>query len=563
MNFRIAVLFLFILGWIHGNCHAQEVYLKIQGADSISSHKIDSLGYKKVFENLLGMNQELDSLTRRLQRIGYIENQFGEIKKINDSTYGTTIDLKQYFDTIYIYYTKTTLNPDDLKIFSEEITDAYFTVPIQQLESVLTGLNNKLANQGQPFLELQLTDIGKRDENNLSGQLEVRLKMKRKIDKIVIRGYEKFPKSFLKHMINIRTGMEYNLGDIRTKSEELSNLRFANQVRPPETLFTSDSTTLYFYVEKTKSNSFDGFLGFGTNEETNKLQFDGYLNLNLVNSLNFGETLQLNYKSDENDQQTLNLRTQLPYLFKSPIGVDLKLNIFKKDSTFTTVSQSADLYYQLKANKNLYAGISAVQSNDLLDESRTEVGDLNSTFANLKYEWVRPDVNSLLFPVSFNLLAGIGIGQRKTDSTSVAQQRFELNVFKIFKLNDRNSIFLRLLSAGLLSDDYYDNELLRFGGINNIRGFEENTLVGSLYGILNSEYRYQLSNTIYIHTIVDAAYLENDLIKSREKLFGYGFGFGLLTRAGLLRFNYANGKFDGQKFKLANSKIHISLNASF
>ncbi|MBT8259200.1 MAG: hypothetical protein KJO49_12050, partial [Bacteroidia bacterium] len=245
------------------------------------------------------------------------------------------------------------------------------------------------------------------------------------------------------------------------------------------------------------------------------------------------------------------------------VGVDLNLNIFKKDSSFTTVSQSADLFYQLKPNQNIFAGISAVQSNDLLDENQSGISDLNSTFLNLKYEWTQPNLNSLLFPVGFNLEAGVGFGERQSDTSKVGQQRFVLNSSKIFKLNDRNSIFLRLQSAGILSEDYFDNELLRFGGINNIRGFEENTLVANLFGVLNSEYRYQLSNTIYIHTILDAAYFENDLAKTKEKLFGYGFGFGLLTRAGLLRFNYANGKFDGQKFKLTNSKIHISLNASF
>ena len=105
--------------------------------------------------------------------------------------------------------------------------------------------------------------------------------------------------------------------------------------------------------------------------------------------------------------------------------------------------------------------------------------------------------------------------------------------------------------------------MLRFGGINSIRGFEENSLFSSLFGLINTEYRYQLNHSIYVHSIIDAAYFENKILNAKEKLFGYGFGFGILTQAGLFRFNYANGKSENQKFKLSNSKIHLSLVANF
>ncbi len=563
MNFRSFFLLLIICALLPEKAEAQRLYLKISASDERSELVLDSIGIKSVFDDRLSMDRELDSLAGVLNRMGFIENRIGSVLKINDSTYSARVDLNRRFDTIYIYYLNTGLNRDDFEPYFEDVTDEYILSKIQNIETRLNGLNRKLANRGQPFLELQLIDIRKRDDKNLQADLVIRKKRSRRIDKLVIRGYEKFPKSFLKHLLRIRTGSTYDLDAIRRKSEELNNLRFANQQRPPETLFTADSTTLYFYLEKTKSNSFDGFLGFGNNEQTNKLEFDGYLNLNLINSLNFGETLQLNYKSDENDQQTLNIRSQLPYLFGSPLGIDLNLNIFKKDTTFTTVSQSADLFYALSPNQNISAGISAIQSNDLLNSGREDIEDLRSTFVNLKYQKFTTNRSSLLFPIPFSLEAGIGLGSRRNDSSDVNQQRYQLNVSKILSLNERNSIFLRLQSSGLISDDYFDNELLRFGGINNIRGFEENTLVASLFGVLNTEYRYQLSSTIYVHTIIDAAYFENDLIKSNGKLFGYGFGFGLITRAGLFRFNYANGKFDNQNFKLANSKIHISLNATF
>ena len=47
---------------------------------------------------------------------------------------------------------------------------------------------------------------------------------------------------------------------------------------------------------------------------------------------------------------------------------------------------------------------------------------------------------------------------------------------------------------------------------------------------------------------------ENKIIESKEKLFSVGLGFGILTKAGLFRLIYANGKSEKQNFTLNNSK---------
>ena len=63
--------------------------------------------------------------------------------------------------------------------------------------------------------------------------------------------------------------------------------------------------------------------------------------------------------------------------------------------------------------------------------------------------------------------------------------------------------------------------------------------------------------------MIDAAYFENDLTDTKNKLFGFGFGLGLLTKAGLFRLNYSSGKTEDIPFKISDSKIHVSLTANF
>ena len=195
--------------------------------------------------------------------------------------------------------------------------------------------------------------------------------------------------------------------------------------------------------------------------------------------------------------------------------------------------------------------------------SISNIEDYNSIFYNFQYQIIKSQYTNLLFPSNFNFDVKIGLGNRKNNGNRVNQALYEVNAYKIFNLNIKNNIFLRVKSQGVQSKNYFINELLRFGGINSIRGFEENTLLATLYGFINLEYRYNLSPSIYIHTITDAAYLNNSLDNLNEKLYGFGFGLGVLTKAGLLKLVFANGKTENQSLKFSNSKIHLSLNAKF
>jgi hypothetical protein len=544
---------------------SQNLYLKIDGYTDSETTVIDSLNYVKNHQDYTSIKLEVDAIQNTLYKLGYIENELKDFNKKNDSTFYSLIHLKEKFSTIYIYYNKQDIDNSILNMISKNVFDNYFELDFTEVENALAFINSKISAKGLPFSKLYLSNIKIKDSSNLESELIIESsKQKRTINNIIIKGYEKFPKSYLKHYLKIKPKQVFDLKRIRNKTEQLNNLNFANEVKSPEVLFSKDSTSLYLYLEKAKSNAFDGFLGFGTNEKTNRLEFDGYLNLNLTNNLNYGESFRLLYKSDENDQKTFETNISLPYLFKSPIGIDLLLRIFKRDSSFTTINQSVKLHYQINSKHKVYAGIISTESNNLLKENFSlTINDYNTKYYTFAYQFLKPQSSNLLFPVNSKLYFITNFGNRKTTNKSEKQSQFTINAFKIFNLNPNNSFYLRINGSNLISPTYFENELIRFGGINSIRGFEENSLFSSLYGLINTEYRFQLNKSIYVHSIIDAAYFENKIINTKEKLFGYGFGFGILTKAGLFKFNYANGKTENNRFKLSNSKIHLSLTTSF
>ncbi|APY08993.1 hypothetical protein BWZ20_12105 [Winogradskyella sp. J14-2] len=546
-------------------CHqisGQSLSLNVLGENEIKTKVLDSIGYVKLFDNYNGIESELKKLKNKLTRLGYIDTSTDSIVRKNDSLFNVSLFLGKKINVIRVNYSND-FNQRLLSFINHKAGKGYFEVSITKLENTLNTLNSKIAEQGDPFSTLQLINISKEHSELISADLKIVTNQKRRIDKIMVKGYEKFPVSYIKRFLKLKTGKTFNLNEIKKRVELLEDLRFAKKIREPEVLFTKDSTTLYLYVEKAKTNNFDGFLGFGTNENTNKIEFDGYLDLRLVNNLNYGETINLFYKSDEIDQQTFRAEADLPYLLRSPVGIQAGLSIFRKDTTFSNAKQYAKVNYQINAQHRVAVGVSLTKSTNLLNNNTSILNDYTTNYYTLGYTYTKPQYYDILFPVNFWFDFSTGFGNRENDLGKQSQTVFNLDTYKIFNLNPKNSIYTRLSGALLSSNDYLDNELFRFGGINSIRGFEENSLVANIYGVINTEYRYRLNKGIFVHSVLDAAYFENQITDTKEKLFGFGFGLGLLTNAGLFRLNYSSGKSENRQFRFSDSKVHVSLTATF
>ncbi len=540
---------------------AQALQLKITSADTLHLEVIETIGYTKTFEEFTSLETQISSFTAQLYQLGYIEAQVLEISTDRPSVVAT-IALGPKYERILLYADNELFSFLELESRNDLENKTYYGVDVSDLESILNKLTALLTSKSHPFASVSLKNISPINKTTLRADLVVEKKQPRQLQSVEIKGYEKFPRSFIKQYLGIKTNTPFDLKAIRSKTEALNQLNFTNQLRPAEVLFTQDTTRVYLYLEKTKSNRFDGFLGFGSDETSGDLEINGYLNLNLVNNLNFGESFRLNYRSDENDLKTFETQLTLPYLFKSPIGSELQLNIIKKDSTFTTAEQAASLYYQINPKQKVFFGIKSSQSNALTTEIINTIEDYRTSAYELRYMYQQRNPQNILVPLKRFFEVRLSKATRKTTDTKTNQTVYTLNASNVFSLNLKNSVYVRLNAQGINSESYLQNELLRFGGINAIRGFEENSISATQFGILASEYRYQLSPTLYMHSIIDAAYFKTP-IQSDQKLFGFGFGFGLLTEAGLLKFNLANGKTETQSFKFSDSKVHLSLTATF
>ena len=541
--------------------NAQEISLKLKGHSPADQEVLESLAAAVIFENVAALEDEIEHIQKQLYNKGYISLKYLGLKN-EKLEYTAEFELGPAYKSILIFGHSSLFRPLGYTIEKDlDSNQFYVEVPISVLENTLEQLSKTLADKSYAFATLQLQNIQPEDEIKIKAELVIDKGTKRTLQNIKVLGYDKFPPSYIKHFLGIKIRKSFRLERIKSQMELLNQLPFAQLKRPAEVLFTKDSTSVYLYLEKIKSNRFDGFIGFGTDETTGKIEFDGYLDLNLINNLNFGESLKLNYKSDEIDQKTLDIALQLPYLFGTPLGSTLNLNIFKKDSTFTTAQQGIKLFYQLNENQQLGLGIRLQQSNAITNTSDAFVEDFDSQFYEINYNYSKRQKTDLLFPVQRQFEMSVAFGKRSAAS-ELNQRQIRLKGFQILNLNPKNSIFLKVHLEELQSDQYLLNELLRFGGITSVRGFRENSLFATRLGLLCSEYRYRLSPGLFVHSVMDAGYFQ-DANNTNYQIFGFGFGFGLRSNGGLLRLTYANGKTKNIPFDLSESKVHLSFTSTF
>lgn len=548
-------LFLFVVFVIFSwNISAQQLYLKISGQTEKETKLIDSIGYILKHVNAKAISDENNAFAEKLTKNGFLENQIIENKKSNDSTFSFQYSLGSKINFIHIYIGEANASLFDTKKDT-------LIIPFSESEPFLNTTLKKLEATGFSMAKVSLANIQMK-KKFIIADLKITLEKQRQLNDIVINGYDKFPEGHKKNIKRLYRNKVFNQQNLEKLYNDFEKFRFVKQTKYPEILFTTDSTKVYVYLEKAKSNTFDGYIGF-TNNDQKKLIFSGYVDLVLHNALNSGEKLSLYWKSDGLDQKTFNLGLELPYIFKSPLGLKAQLNIFKQDSTFQNTQTNIDLGYYFNYNTRLYLGYQATESSDIQNVNTTSLNDFENSFVTSNFEFVAFKNDDFLFPEKTNINLKIGVGKRNSNLGTNNQFFGNFSVSHNFYLNNKNIISLKSQNYYLQSDSYIINELFRFGGINSIRGFNENSLQGNLFSSILTEYKYVLAPSIYVHSIIDYGYFQDKTSNIKDSLLGLGFGFGLLTKNGLFNIVYANGSTKEQTVKLSNSIVHISFKANF
>jgi len=550
---RFLFIFLFFLQFSFG----QTFTMNIEGENSVEKKQIDSLKYTEKHPTVATILKEKEKFDLKLQVNGFFQAKLIRQEKQNDSTFLFLYSIGKQISEIDVYIGKN--SKETLKII--QVEKDTISLKINSVESWMQSKISLLESKGYSLAKMKLTNhrqIGKKIHANL----EIETSNKRNVEDLVVLGYDKFPENIKQNWLKKLKKRTFNQELVKETNDYFSSLPFITQTKYPEILFTDNSTKIYAYLEKAKPNKFDGFIGFSSDEDNN-LIFNGYLDLSLQNIFNSGEKFNLFWKNDGKQQTSFHLGTELPYLFKSPIGIKGDLRIFKRDSTFQNTMTDLNLGYYFTYSKKAFFGYQSSKSVDIQKINSSFLNSFTNTFFTFSFEYNKRNINDFLFPEKTIFLLKSGIGNRTISSERSLQFFSQLDVSHVLYLNPKNNIKLKNQTFYLNSNNYIINELYRFGGINSIRGFRENSLQANLYSGLMFEYNYILAPNIYVHSITDYGYFQDKASDIKANLLGLGFGFGLLTKNGVFNLIYANGSTNEQTIKLSNSIIHISFKTTF
>ncbi|QSW87396.1 hypothetical protein J0383_13980 [Flavobacterium endoglycinae] len=552
------------------SAYSQNLYLKINGTNNIENQIIDSINYTTNHPNLKSLFNEIEKTSKTLSKKGFINNKTLSINKINDTTYNSIINLKERIKTIHIY-----IGINNSFFSSNKKQKDTIILPYDQVENYLNNKIIEAEKNGYSLNKIKLENIRK-EKSIIYADLNFKSEKKRSLNSIILNyknedSKDFFPKGYLKQLNKKYLNKTFNQEIIKELYNEINSYEFLSQTKYPEILFTNDSTKVFVYIEKRKANTFDGYIGF-SNDENKKAILNGYLDISLLNTLHAGEKFSLYWKSDGNQQKTFNTKLELPYIFKSPFGIKAQLNIFKQDSTFQNTKTAIDLGYYINYNSKLYLGYQSTESSDIQNINNSTISDFDNSYITSTYEYKRIDLNNNLLPQKAFLNSIIGFGKRETNNdTETAQPSkqfyINLNATYNFELNTKNFININSQNFYLDSKNYISNELFRFGGMNSIRGFSENSLQANFYSAILTEYRYMFSKNTYIHSVTDYA-IYQDLTnisnpKKIKKLIGIGIGAGIQTKSGILRIILTNGHENQQEIQLYNTIVNICYNVKF
>jgi len=498
--------------------------------------------------------KDSSAAVRFLDSLAQNRYYFTEIKEIREKSGLTEIffDKGRDYNTAQVELSQEIVG--DLKLPRDFYTN--------NLDSLKTSINEKYRQKGFAFNRVKSQFKGIRDSSPQVA-LSVIKNTQRKIDKIVLQGYEKVPKRFLKNLQNEFIGKNYEENRLMKMSRSLDGHPFVTLEKPPQTLFTKDSTQVFLSLQKKKSNSFDGIIGFG-NDQREKFSFNGSLNVNFQNMFNGFETVNIFWQRNPDKGQTFNLQTDVPYLFGSNVGTNVNVTIFRQDSTYANVKFAPSLYLHLRNHQKLgFRG--TFETSTVIDSLYLGGSDYNKQGIGLWYQYSAP-TNIALFRHKTNVRVEADFVNVNYNHDNVAanQTQFFFAGEHNLRLSGNHFLNVQAQLASLNStNDLAVNELLRFGGWNSFRGFNERSFFANLYYFGTAEYRYLVGEQAFFDVFGQYGQFHNKNLGLKPKIYSLGFGFNFFLPVGLMSLQISNGNEFGNPVKFADTKIHWGILSRF
>jgi len=450
-------------------------------------------------------------------------------------------------------------------------------------------------NNGYPFATVRLDSVHLLPDGGTSALLTVDPGVFFTFVAPKVTGGLLLPKHYLPRFLGIRPGTPYSRARVLRIRDRLNTLLFVETLANPTVTFAGNEARVNLLLQKKRASRFDFILGLlpQPNNPDGGLLLTGSLSAALLNALNLGERLALELESLRPETQKLDVQAGLPYLFGLPFGMEGRLHIFRRDSTWVDAQSEIGVQYLLEGGdflkffwENKSSSLQRIDTAAILRDRRLPPAlDMSQSGFGLEAALSRLDYRfnprkgwsiSLRGVAGFNAILRNSAIEALRDpadpefqfaglydgvAEQAARYRLEGRGEYFVPLFGRSTFLVRVRASGIFSEKpVYANEQYRLGGNKLLRGFDEESLFATRFAVATAEFRLLLSQNAYMAAFTDYGYLEN--ITDRNRFFlrpwGLGAGLNIETQAGIFGISLAVGRRDaGDTVDWRSPKFHL------
>ena len=435
-----------------------------------------------------------------------------------------------------------------------------------EIHSFLKSIQEYATNHGFPFCTVRLEKIHV-NTTTLQAKLRIDKGDFYTFNAVHIKGDSTLSSSYIANVLDIRIGQQFSEQKLRDITKKISQLLFIQELKPHELLFTPDGVELFLYLKSNPISSINGAVGLQPNSTSGRVALTGELNLKLLNVFKRGELVQINWRSIQENTQSFNGKLNFPFLFRSPFGIDGQFQLYKRDSTFLEVKSTLGMHYFLRGGDHITFFYQNTGS-DLLKGSTS-----NPNFTNLSsvrthsygLSFSRKTIDYLPNPTrGIRFYSEIAIGTRRSSFPDSAQlnktttYKSQLQFDWLIPLSTRHVLRFHVHNEIYYAPEIFQNEVFRFGGQTNLRGFNEEELYATNRATTGIEYRFLLDKDSHVFAFYDQGIYENNASSYyRDNPFGFGAGLSFGTKLGVFSISYALGKQFSNPISFQDGKIHF------
>lgn len=532
----------------------QKNELILVAKDTIQNRIVSEIYHTKKHLQKKDALDEIDRILQQVKKGGFFTARIDSISKTNKELIAY-LDLGKKINEIIIVTKKDNTNGiidsgiDSIKIKTREFSD------------LTNQLLEQIDRKGNSFSEITYVNPLLKNDT-LFLEMKISNSSSRKIDKVITRGYEDFPKKFISKYFLIDKNTVFSKQKLNQVSALSNKLDFIKEKKAPEVLFKKDSTHLYLFLDKIGISSFDGLVNFSSKENGKGLLLNGNLDLKLNNTFNTGEKFEIIWNKVSDEKTDFKINSYVPYILNSKFSTTLEFYLYRQDSTF--INTNFELKTDYSINQKSHASIlySSEKSNYLLNISNNDLASYSNYFIGLGYE-LKKSSTSNLYKYKNGLNLNLTIGKRKTDRESINQLKFHFSAFANVQINNRGYLNIKNESGLLTSKNYLLNELFRIGGANSIRGYNEQSIFTNGYSYSNIEFRYSLDTSSYLYSITDLGVYKENTTNKIKKLLGIGAGYQFRIGNNLVNLGYVISTNSSTNAKLNSSRLVVRWTSFF